>query len=399
MPATSSIQILWLGNIADETTMLTSPAISPAANRWQVGLLGALQDFGANIYLIGHKPERAWPYGPFSIRGGRGLASLSENSGKTPQRLLEYWNLPWLREQLLTRQYVYAFRQFLREGFRPDCVLCYNVYPHSIAVGCYAESLGIPWVPVVADAPGDPSAYAHLGCLISKASGCVFLSWSSYSCWQGEPKLHLDGGVARVPELELDRPTGNGSKVVFYSGALDQYGGVELLLSAFTLIRDPDARLWICGKGDNDKVRQMVRRDSRVTFFGCVSEKDLQELSRQAWIMANPRPSSISANRHNFPSKLLEYLSYGKPIVSTSTPGIAPEYAHLLSVPTAETPEALAQCLRDVLAWSLEKREENTRAAALFLAGRKTWQRQAANLYEFLLGIIRAKAPAQKCSR
>ena len=392
MPAASSIRILWLGSAFDEATMLASPAISPAANRWQVGLLGALKDVGADIHLLGHKPERAWPYGPPFIRGGWGLEHLSESTDKTPQRLLGYCNFPWLREQVLTRQYVLAFRHFLCHGLLPHCVLCYNVYPRSLAVAREAQRMGIPWVPVIADAPGDPAAYAHLERYISNASGCVFLSWSSYSRWQGEPKLHLDGGVAKVPERQLDSPATNGPKVVFYSGALDQYGGIELLLGAFALIQDPAVRLWICGKGGNNKMRQMLQTDSRITFFGCVSEEDLRGLSHQAWVMVNPRPTHEMDNRHNFPSKLLEYLSYGKPVVSTLTPGIAPEYAPLLSVPIEETPEALAQCLQDVLAWPLAKRAAHARAAGLFLAGRKTWQCQAARLDEFLRGIIRANA-------
>lgn len=61
------LHILWLGNIADEATMLASRAVSPAANRWQSGLLGGLREAGCDVRLLGHQPEPAWPRGQLSM--------------------------------------------------------------------------------------------------------------------------------------------------------------------------------------------------------------------------------------------------------------------------------------------------------------------------------------------
>jgi len=388
-----SLRILWLGGIFPEKEMLETAAVSPAANRWQSGLLTALSGNGCAVRILGHQPEPAWPRGRLRMRKKERMAPL-HGVAHIPQTLVGYWNLPRLREWLLVRQHVCAFRGILASGFRPDCVLCYNVYDHSVAIAREAKRLGIPWVPVVADASGDPAAYGRLERQLRQAAGCVFLSWSSFLRWNGTPKLHLDGGVTVAPERELDTPPANAPKVILYTGVLNQYGGIDLLLDAFALIRDPDARLWICGKGENRKLRQMLQGDSRIIFFGCVPEEKLRALSRQAWVMVNPRPTHVPGNENNFPSKVLEYLAYGKPVVSTMTPGIAPEYAPLLRVPTEETQLPLAQCLCGVLEWSREQRAEHATTVCHFLASQKTWNQQASRLNEFVRGITPRNDPA-----
>jgi glycosyltransferase involved in cell wall biosynthesis len=100
--------------------------------------------------------------------------------------------------------------------------------------------------------------------------------------------------------------------------------------------------------------------------------------------MVNPRPNSVVDSQHNFPSKLLEYLSYGKPVISTCTPGIAPEYSHVIDIPEDETPAGLAGVIQRVLQWSEVQRRERAVAIREFLKTRKTWIVQARRLTEWL---------------
>jgi len=47
---------------------------------------------------------------------------------------------------------------------------------------------------------------------------------------------------------------------------------------------------------------------------------------RSAWIYVNPRSLAEESVQNTFPSKILEYLRYGKPILSTKTSGIGSKY-------------------------------------------------------------------------
>ena len=95
-----------------------------------------------------------------------------------------------------------------------------------------------------------------------------------------------------------------------------------------------------------------LKIDSRITFFGLVPENKLVDLCRKALIFVNPRPNNIPGNDMNFPSKLLEYLSYGKPVLSTWTPGISDDYKGIIEVFDQETPQCLANSLLEILSWS-----------------------------------------------
>jgi glycosyltransferase involved in cell wall biosynthesis len=374
------MHILWLGSIFDEKTMLHSPAVSPAANRWQSGLIRGLRESGCDVQPLGHRPEPAWPKGAFRIPGASGDAPMADGAPQTHQHLSGYLNVYGLRDVILGVQYVRGLHRMIRCDQRPQCVLCYNVYPHSYAAGREAMRCGIPWFPVIADAPGAPAAYHKLEEKLRKAAGCIFLSWHAFENWPGGPKLHIDGGVSALPDPDVVTPDTHDVKIVFYSGVLNQYGGVELLLDAFAAIRNPDVRLWICGKGNNPKLNDALKRDDRIVFYGCVDEQTLQRLSRQAWVMVNPRPNSVVDSRHNFPSKILEYLSYGKPVISTWTPGIAPEYRSVLIIPDAETPEGLAHAIDNVLQWTASQCRERSLMIRRFLESGKTWRIQADRL-------------------
>ena len=57
--------ILFVGGIFQEDVMIRSKAISPAANRWQKGLLQGLKNNQISIDLLSHLPEPIWPKGKF----------------------------------------------------------------------------------------------------------------------------------------------------------------------------------------------------------------------------------------------------------------------------------------------------------------------------------------------
>ncbi|MGC3999847.1 MAG: glycosyltransferase [Anaeromyxobacter sp.] len=141
-----------------------------------------------------------------------------------------------------------------------------------------------------------------------------------------------------------------------------------------------------CGKGHNELVGRAVARDSRIRFFGLVPEAELERLAGLATAFLNPRPPELTASAHNFPSKVLEYLSYGHPVVSTWTPGLSPEYRDVLVLTDARA-EDLALRMREVVAWDEGTRASYRSRAQAFLASR-TWTAQAQRLATFLTEVV-----------
>ncbi|MFA6715041.1 MAG: glycosyltransferase family 4 protein, partial [Victivallaceae bacterium] len=167
-------------------------------------------------------------------------------------------------------------------------------------------------------------------------------------------------------------------------GMLSIWGGVSFLLKAFSLISDPDIELWICGHGSSSELEAARRADPRIKFYGLVSEERLQQIYRQATVLVNPRPNNINGNTMNFPSKILEYLSYGKPVVSTWTPGLSPDYREVLEVLPDENERCLADTILNVLQWPDERKKQNLIAIESFLLKSKTWKHQTDRLVAWL---------------
>jgi glycosyltransferase involved in cell wall biosynthesis len=378
---------LWCGPMVDGRTMLRRRAVSAAANRWQLGLLGALRAMGEPVTITSFAPEPAWPRGALHARGSdcrpfRGPADVG----------VDYLNLPVVREMHLCISHLVALSRMVEAGGPPESLVTYNALPAYRAFGLEAQRrYGVPWVPVIADLP-EPDAPGPHDAAVARAAGRVYLSHGSFLHSAHAPKLHLDGGVTRLPALGGPLPS---SRALLFTGLLTRSGGIHLLIEAFRSLHDPRAELWICGRGADEEVRRAAARDPRVTVHGLVDEAKLQSLSEAAWAFVNPRPPSIAENAHNFPSKVLEYLTYGKPVVSTWTAGLAPEYREVLMVAEGEEPAALTTRLADALALAPAALLEHREVVRAFLAAKKLWSVQAERLRSWLAEVQRRKVQGQ----
>ena len=376
--------ILWLGGIFDHATMLRRPGVNPAGRRAQRDIVHALEDNGVRVRTLGHVPEPLWPRGRLRETGTDPLEPGID--GET----VAYWNLPALRMRSLSRSYLRGYRETVRRYGRPSLVFSYNAYPYNVAVGRQAQAQGVPWVPLVADVPTSEAERRRHERTFNEAAGRVFLSWFEYQKpGSQEPKYHLDFGVEelRIPDTDrgLEEPP-----VVVYTGALGPHGGASYLVKSFQKVQREDLQLWICGFGSNPDVDRAVAEDDRIRFLGLLPEEELHEVCERATVFVNPRPSALPENASNFPSKLLHYLRYGKPVISTWTSGIAPAYREVLTVLDEETPESLARTIDEVADWDEPRRRENTETVRQFLEARR-WPTLTRDLIDWLESEVQGR--------
>ena len=375
-------KILWVGGILNESSLLRRKASSPAANRWQDGLIGGLIDLGHQIECIAHMPEPLWPKGEVFPRGS------NEFSKKIPFTTAPYINIPFMRESSLSFGYKKALKSWCRNNGAPYAVITYNLAPHSIEVGRYAQlKYGIKWIEICAD-HYDPGINSdNFPKVASLADGHIFLSSAAFLRAPFPNKFHLDGGVITADMKSTPIYTRQRTvkkKILLYAGMMSEWGGVSFLLRAFAKIKEPSVELWICGQGKNKDLASAVRLDGRIKAFGFLPEEDLIQLYQKADIFINPRPSSVPGNAMNFPSKILVYLSYGKPVVSTWTPGLSKDYRNVLEVIEEETDEGLAQTIEKVLMWPTPVLEKKARKIYEFLNSKKLWSIQASKMAKWM---------------
>jgi glycosyltransferase involved in cell wall biosynthesis len=73
----------------------------------------------------------------------------------------------------------------------------------------------------------------------------------------------------------------------------------------------------LCGRGDSeDYIREKARQDSRIQYLGQVTPAQARELTLTADVLVNPRQAGETYTKYSFPSKNIEYLLSGNPVVA-----------------------------------------------------------------------------------
>ena len=173
--------------------------------------------------------------------------------------------------------------------------------------------------------------------------------------------------------------------IFIYTGTLARRYGIQDLLLAFSRIDIPTARLWICGAGDmQEAVVNLAKRDSRVTFYGRIPRSEAMVLQGRAHVMVNPRRPEGEFTRYSFPSKTMEYLASGRPVITHWLPGIPEEYRHYLIAPETGDAAGLESTMRHVAAMTPEDLRKLGEVGREFVLKHKSPRVQVGRLLEGL---------------
>ena len=282
---------------------------------------------------------------------------------------------------------------------RPDAILVANPLTRFTAPAILAGWwYGIPVATIVADLTcsqaGQPPVSRlrnWLQTLMVRLSPgtVVFSSHTANDFRREQPSIRM----VRPPAtylLDLPQPpTEPAAHAVYFAGSLSESAGVSLLLDAIPHVTDPTLEFWFSGRGPLEgRLKQQAASDPRVRFFGFVSDDEYSTMLQKAAVLVNPRPSRLLENRYNFPSKLMEYLAAGRPILSTATSDVAEHYGSDLIVLEDETPQGLARCIESSAAIPAEERAALGARARSAVDG-VTWRTEAERIIEFIATLRR----------
>ena len=143
----------------------------------------------------------------------------------------------------------------------------------------------------------------------------------------------LRGGsdISQNPSVLLKKLQNESRKIWFLTGGGAHTGiGLlpEILLKGFSR----EALLVVSGNVDNSIKNLGQKYPENVIFTGFLSSIELNSICLLAHGFINPRlVNNCPENQYNFPSKLLLFLRYEKPIICSVTAGISPEYEKCLT--------------------------------------------------------------------
>ena len=306
-----------------------------------------------------------------------------------------YHNLPAVRNPLV-KALVVGFGTFFQVLFRADrdgaVVVDGLNRVTALAALAAARLRRRPCIGIVTDLPemlsGSGMSIRLSQFVIRHCTGYVFLTQAMNDRLNpnGKPYVILEGhadiAMGQVsPSLEEKHKP----RVCLYAGGVSRDYGLAELVEGFRLANLPDTQLHIYGPGDYvPELEQIARQDSRIVYGGMLLSSQVVQREREATLLVNPRPTGEEFVKYSFPSKTMEYMASGTPVLTTDLPGMPPEYHDYVYRIFREDAPGIAQALTQVLCHSDQELLEKGQAARDFVLREKNNVTQAKKILDLL---------------
>lgn len=197
----------------------------------------------------------------------------------------------------------------------------------------------------------------------------------------------IDGGIDEddVKRYENFIQKSNEYNVLF-CGALTEYNGILNLLEAMDYLKDTDIILDIYGGGYlEETVKAATKKNPKIHFHGRVSNQEVMQKQREAWLLINPRIVDDPIALVTFPSKTFEYLLSSTPVLSTRLNGYGEEYQKHMYWLDDLSAYAMANKIRDIRKLDKYEYEAMGKSAKEMIITLKSWKKQCEKIYHYLM--------------
>lgn len=179
-----------------------------------------------------------------------------------------------------------------------------------------------------------------------------FVLLTKYMCEkipQAKNKNIIIEGIYNVPTRATLKQEITG-KSLLYTGSLELFSGIKDLIQAFTKTTNSNYKLIICGQGFLESyIKSAALKDKRIIYKGIVMREEAISLQKSCTALINPRKPNGAITKYSFPSKTIEYLSSGTPMIGYKLEGIPDDYYNYYFTIDDLSIESLTQKIEYVL--------------------------------------------------
>jgi glycosyltransferase involved in cell wall biosynthesis len=195
----------------------------------------------------------------------------------------------------------------------------------------------------------------------------------------------VDKNMALATNLLKNKPV---EQIIHYAGGLYEMYGIKELIEGFMMLNSPQARLHLFGHGDmTAQIAAYCKKDSRITYFGVLPNEQVIADQINATLLVNPRRSNLELAKFSFPSKNMEYMASGTPLLTTALPGMPVEYQEHVYIIQNENPFGIYQSLKQLLSLSKEELHAKGTRAKEFVLDKKCNTVQAGRVINLVSGF------------
>lgn len=322
--------------------------IQNAANVFQWNILDGIVGNGVtsieviNSMYIGSYPKKYKkmyiPSYAFSLKNG----IVGENIG--------FLNLPVIKEYIRYFTMKKSLKRWALSCKTNKVAIAYAATYPMLKALCYLKKLNpeirtcliVPDLPIYMNLSHSRTGVLHriknkiVDAEIVKPDSYVLLTEQmKHAIWGAEDKpVAIVEGMTSIQKISIENRHAvneTGYKYFLYTGTLNYQYGIMDLVKSFERADIGNMQLLICGEGEAQKeIQSHARKNSRIHFLGCCLHDRVVELQKNAYALINPRRNEGEYTKYSFPSKIMEYMSSGRPTIAYLLDGMPKEYKQFL---------------------------------------------------------------------
>lgn len=200
---------------------------------------------------------------------------------------------------------------------------------------------------------------------------------------KNKPHIVIEGLVDIRESAENNEVQKSSPRVIMYAGGLYEKYGVKTLIEAFCNIQNNNIKLDLYGDGDLVPYIQSIE-NKKIDFHGVVTNDKIVEAEKKATLLVNPRFTSEEYTKYSFPSKNMEYMVSGTPVLTTKLPGMPEEYYNYVYLIEDETQRGMQKCLETLLGLNEDELDKKGKKAREFVLSQKNNVNQTNKIISFL---------------
>lgn len=206
---------------------------------------------------------------------------------------------------------------------------------------------------------------------------------------KNKPFITIEGSVDMDLQKRKKYNSYNNTKTIIYAGGIYKIFGVDRLVKAFQLLNFEDTELHLYGSGDYvQDLIQINQIDNRIKYMGISLNTEMLDIEKKATLLVNTRPTEDVFTKYSFPSKTLEYMSSGTPVLSTKLQGIPSDYWPYIYWISDDSIQGIASALERVLEMDNTTLYAKGYSAQNYVYLHKNNEVQGKKIYEFFKKIL-----------
>lgn len=342
----------------------TKSDLDNAAHNFQLSIIEGLDEFIPNLTLVTHPSLRTFPkyYKRFFVKGLK-----FTHNGKSQDISFRFVNIHLVKHLMIFKNLMNYFKKELNQNDEEYSFILYGLTSPFLRLVQTLKEKGykINACLIVPDLPefmqeSNNLIYKYLKKAdklliheyIKSIDSFVLLNENMYERLpiQGKRWIRMEGIVNN--KHKLNKISESNNKIILYTGNLDERYGIIYLIRAFSLIEYKNYQLWVRGKGNTmEYVKKASEMDDRIKIFDELHIDKLFDLMSKATLLINIVPPDREFSKYFFPSKILNYMLSGTPVLSTKIEGIPLEYYNHLFI----IDDFSIQGIRDIIIDTCEK--------------------------------------------